>query len=312
MILLKHYCQLTRNIASLSDGQARVREAEAGTEEEDSLTTILVTVTPRSGPYRGGKFDFELDVSEGYPSCPPVVRAQTTMYHPNVDCSCDYGEGEVCLNILDELWSPEMTLDDVVQGLLFLLQEPNLEDPLSSMFDGTEEEEEFRRNVRRSLRGGVSICDVHFERNLMDGYDSECEEEDEVAPGNQENASNTAQSKEAQIEMETILIRNCTNINTEQQDKIHSTQDTSPPPSPPSLPACPVDTTHTGTDSAHSPIESSVDKVPPLSPLYSQQDIVLNSFHKMWTFSLSSIIRTIVLGAQRTPVARLDSPSGVR
>ena len=305
-LLLKHYCLLTRNIASLSDGQARVREAEAGTEEEDSLTTILVAITPRSGPYRGGKFDFELDVSDGYPACAPVVRTQTTMYHPNVDCSCEYGEGDVCLNTLDELWSPEMTLEDVVQGLLFLLQEPNLEDPLSSMFDGTEDEEEFLRNVRRSLRGGVTIQEVYFERNLVDGYDSECEEESEVAPGNQETVGNTSETNDTQTEGK-VLTQNRNNTNIEQDT--HTTRDTSPPPSP-LLPSA-VDTTHTDTPSVHHPMESSVDKVPP-SALFSQRGIAFNSFHKMWTLSLSSIIRTIVLGAQRTPVARLDSTSDVR
>ena len=65
-----------------------------------------------------------------------------------------------------------MSLEDVVQGLLFLLHQPNLEDPLNSMFGVAEDEEEFVNNVRRSLRG-EEVDGMEFERNLVDGYESD-------------------------------------------------------------------------------------------------------------------------------------------
>ena len=299
-LLLKHYRQLAKNIDSLSDGQARLRPAEEDTDNDDSLTAIFITLSPRSGPYRGGKFDFELDLSEGYPTSPPVVRAQTPMYHPNVDCCCDYSEGDVCLNLLDELWTSDMTLEDVVQGLLFLLHEPNLEDPLNSLFDGTEEEEEFHRNVRRSLRGGLEVNGVRFERNLMDGYDSECEEEcDVVAPVNQDVIEDT-QTSETHTQSSLACISELDEV-----PLIHTAPDTFIPTSPYS--------THTSaTDSlpTNISIESSVDKEPLHSPsLFSQHNFSFNAFDKMWTLSLRSITRTILLGAQRTLLAKQDSSS---
>ena len=301
-LLLKHYRLLAKNIDSLSDGQARLKPADEDTDQEDSLTTILVTLSPRTGPYRGGQFDFELDLSEGYPTSPPVVRSQTPMYHPNVDCCWDYSEGDVCLNLLDELWTSEMTLEDVVQGLLFLLHEPNLEDPLNSLFDGTEEEEEFHRNVRKSLRGGMEVNGVYFERNLMDGYDSECE--DVVAPVNQNKIEET-------LEMPSSLV--CL-LELDETPVTHTTNNTSIPPSPPPPPHPPSCLTHTlETDPllTSTSIESSVDKEPPASSssLFSQHNLSFNAFDKMWTLSLRSITRTIVLGAQRMLPARLDSSS---
>ena len=167
-VLLKHYRDLARSIGSFSNGQACLKELTDG--EDLDLETVCVTVSPNDGPYHGGKFDFEFDLSDGYPTSPPAVHCQTQIYHPNIDW-CD-DQGEVCLNLLDELWTQDMTLEDVVQGILFLLYNPNIEDPLSSMFTGTECEEEFLENVRMSLRG-EEVDGVEFERNLPDGYESD-------------------------------------------------------------------------------------------------------------------------------------------
>lgn len=173
-VLLKHYRDLARTISSFSNDQACLKEL--ADDEDLDLETVFVTVSPNDGPYRGGKFDFEFDLSDGYPTCPPVVHCQTHIYHPNIDF-CD-DQGDVCLNLLDELWTPDMTLEDVVQGVLFLLYNPNVEDPLSSMFTGNESEEQFLENVRASLRG-ESVDGEDFERNLADGYESDVADSDD-------------------------------------------------------------------------------------------------------------------------------------
>ena len=174
-LLLKQYRDLARSIESFSNGQAKLKDRD---EDDDcSLDVIGVTLTPKSGLYRGGTFDFELDVSTEYPACPPVVHCMTQIYHPNIDFSDE--SGEVCLNLLDELWTSNMTLEDVVQGLLFLLHHPNVEDPLNCMFTGSEDEEDFQKNVRRSLKG-EEVDGVVFERNLSASYeDSDNEDDDE-------------------------------------------------------------------------------------------------------------------------------------
>lgn len=323
-LLLKHYCQLSKNIDSLSDGQARLAEGTDG--QEDTLTTVTVSIAPRSGPYRGGRFDFELNIGHHYPSCPPGVRALTKMYHPNVEFSGDEedeDDGGVCLNLLDELWTSSMTLEDVVQGLLFLLHNPNLEDPLGSLFSGSDDEEEFLRNVRRSLRGG-RVAGMQFQRNLLDGYESDCEEdENEDAPGDRDNLESTpdvlveeGDQEEIAISTEFLPARNTENesnlissldVITEEDENLENDASTEAGKLhnlPPLLPSLPTHLTQLAGSN-----EPSADSERQL-PLFSQLNAPLWSFDKMWTLSLNSTIRTIVLGVQRMSqplVQRLDS-----
>lgn len=172
--ILKQYRDLARNIRSFSDGQAWL--SERGEEDEDTLEMVRVTISPNDGYYRGGKFEFELDLSDSYPSNAPSIRCLTRVYHPNIDLvEGDYSDGDVCLNLLDELFEPELTLEDYVQGLLFLFYNPNLDDPLNGAFDGGEDEEVFRRNIRRSMMG-KEIDGIVYEQLLSSN--SESDEED--------------------------------------------------------------------------------------------------------------------------------------
>ena len=311
--LLKQYCLLSRNIASLSNGQAVLRDS--ATEDEDALTAVHVSLSPRDGPYRGGKFDFVLDLSDGYPTSPPTVRSLTPMYHPNVEVagSEDEEDGSVCLNLMDELWTPSMTLEDVVQGLLFLLYNPNLEDPLSCLFCGSEDEDDFLCDVRRSLRGG-DVAGVHFERNLLDGYDSECdddqEEQEGEAPVINDNLvsiddvlggpeGDMVSTNTAEVVSDNLMVESANKtafspnldvlVEADENETLGEDSDGSSPSSPtPTLPA----------------------SVPATDKwkLFSQQNPPLSGFDMMWALALSSTMRTIVLGAQRAQtLARVDS-----
>lgn len=300
-VLLKHYRLLAKNIDSFSDGQARLKREEDDTDGDDSLTAIRVTLEPRSGPYRGGSFDFEIDTSDGYPTSPPVVRCQTHIYHPNID-SYDSCEGEVCLNLLDELWTSEMSLEDVVQGLLFLLHEPNLDDPLSSLFDGSEDEEEFKERVRQSLRG-EEVDGIPFEKNLADWFVSE-EEEEKVE-------QNTTETTEPPAASDTVTMETQEDDDTETPTKTPSTEEDGstdlPTLDPPTLPSRPLSPSEVPHNTAGS-IESSVDRDDMNIAASSQNRTFFNGFSKMWTIVLSDIVRTMVLG----PSAELPSLGQIR
>ena len=88
----------------------------------------------------------QIDIAIGV----PTVTCLTNIYHPNIDPTETWVN--VCMNIFDD-WPPCYGLQDCIQGLLFLLHNPNLSDPLSPYFDGSLDEEEFARNVRKSLLG---------------------------------------------------------------------------------------------------------------------------------------------------------------
>lgn len=161
---------LAKTIESFSNGQATLSENET---DSDSLNIINVTITPSDGFYKNGKFNFEIDISDGYPEInPPKIRCLNRVYHPNIDQIDDYSEGDICLNLLDELWTPELTLEDYVQGLLFMFYEPNVEDPLNPAFGGDEDEDKLRYNVRASMRG-FEVDGIQYENILPDGYESD-------------------------------------------------------------------------------------------------------------------------------------------
>ena len=171
-VLLKQYRDLVRNIKSFTDGQASLKEQT----DSDSLSEIFVTFNIKSGPYRGAVIDFSIDTND-FPSVAPTVTCLKEVYHPNIDFDDD-DPGVICLNLFEELWSEETTLEDVVQGLLFLFYHANIEDPLSLHFSGSETQEEFERNVRLSLRG-KPVNDCFIPRLLPDDYESDFDNEDE-------------------------------------------------------------------------------------------------------------------------------------
>ena len=78
----------------------------------------------------------------------------TDIYHPNIDTSDMFSTSDpnVCLNLLDSRkWSRKFGLEAAVLGLVFLLHNPNLSDPLFS--DIERDKETFEKNVKKYMRG---------------------------------------------------------------------------------------------------------------------------------------------------------------
>ena len=170
-VLLKQYWRLVNNIDNFTAGQVQISNQHFISCCQDSLDYISLSFSPKGGPYRGGKFDFTINLKH-YPFIPPDVVCHTLMYHPNIGV-----DGIVCLNILFELWTPSVTLEDIVQGVLFLFYNPNLKDPINGMFYGTESYNCYKCNVRKSLKGGC-VANTWFERNLPEDFEESEDEED--------------------------------------------------------------------------------------------------------------------------------------
>ena len=146
-----HFKNLVQHIGKISDGQAIVSYDDANFRNFD------VTITPKDGPYEHGKFPFHFKLHKSYPTSPPQIVCGKKVYHPNID-----DEGEICLSTLSE-WSVQYNdLLDCVQGLLFILQNPNLDDPFSPYFAPGENVDEFYKNVKTSMQGG-EVYGTHFD-----------------------------------------------------------------------------------------------------------------------------------------------------
>lgn len=82
---------------------------------------------PPTGAYAGGIFELSLVVPTGYPTKPPVVKFKTKIFHPNVS----WKDGEICLDVLKEQWTPAWTLSSAITAILALLGDPEPDSPLN-------------------------------------------------------------------------------------------------------------------------------------------------------------------------------------
>ncbi|XP_072285345.1 ubiquitin-conjugating enzyme E2 A isoform X2 [Pyxicephalus adspersus] len=76
---------------------------------------------------RPGTFKLTIEFTEEYPNKPPTVRFVSKMFHPNV-----YADGSICLDILQNRWSPTYDVSSILTSIQSLLDEPNPNSPANS------------------------------------------------------------------------------------------------------------------------------------------------------------------------------------
>eukprot|EP01065_Artemidia_motanka_P004999 TRINITY_DN12372_c0_g1_i1.p1 TRINITY_DN12372_c0_g1~~TRINITY_DN12372_c0_g1_i1.p1 ORF type:complete len:207 (+),score=27.60 TRINITY_DN12372_c0_g1_i1:54-623(+) len=83
---------------------------------------------PPDSPFAAGTFVVDLCFPENYPFAPPEASFQTRIFHPNIYSRT----GRVCLDILDNNWSPTYSASKVLLSVQALLASPNAQDPANS------------------------------------------------------------------------------------------------------------------------------------------------------------------------------------
>jgi len=83
-----------------------------------------VIIGPSETPFEDGTFRLVLQFDEQYPNKPPVVKFILEMFHPNV-----YASGELCLDILQNRWSPTYDVSSILTSIQSLLNDPNISSP---------------------------------------------------------------------------------------------------------------------------------------------------------------------------------------
>ena len=80
---------------------------------------------PPDTPYEGGVFWLSIRIPKDFPFKPPRFRLLTRIYHPNIDHL-----GNICMDVLEDQWSPACTVEQILLSILSILDSPGLEDPL--------------------------------------------------------------------------------------------------------------------------------------------------------------------------------------
>lgn len=96
---------------------------------EGKQTQMEVLINgPEDSPYSGAKYIVNILLPDNYPFKSPSIGFTTKMFHPNVDET----SGSICLDVLNQIWSPIYDLLNIVDILLpQLLSYPNASDPLN-------------------------------------------------------------------------------------------------------------------------------------------------------------------------------------
>ena len=96
----------------------------AAPNEENVMDWCAVIFGPDQTPWEGGTFKLKLLFTEDYPNKPPKVEFVTKIFHPNV-----YANGAICLDILQNQWSPIYDIAAILTSIQSLLTDPNPNSP---------------------------------------------------------------------------------------------------------------------------------------------------------------------------------------
>ncbi|KAL3095340.1 hypothetical protein niasHS_007439 [Heterodera schachtii] len=96
--------------------------------EESIMRWEAVIFGPQDTPFEDGTFKLTLEFTEEYPNKPPTVKFVSKMFHPNV-----YADGSICLDILQNQWSPTYDVAAILTSIQSLLDEPNPNSPANSL-----------------------------------------------------------------------------------------------------------------------------------------------------------------------------------
>ena len=93
--------------------------------DEDFTKWKAYLAGPVDTPYHGGLFELEIEFPENYPYLPPIIIFKTKIYHCNINHS-----GHICLDVLNENWSPALNISKILMSISVLLSQQNPADPL--------------------------------------------------------------------------------------------------------------------------------------------------------------------------------------
>lgn len=138
-------------------------------KDEGRVGFIVEFPGPKDTPYEDGVWQVRVELPSDYPFRSPSIGFQNRIYHPNVD----ENSGSVCLDVINQAWSPMFNLVNVFdQFLPQLLSYPNPSDPLNGeaasllMRDPKAYEDKVRDKVAKYAKPVSSPSQEHSSKSL--------------------------------------------------------------------------------------------------------------------------------------------------
>ena len=98
--------------------------ALATPHDDDIMIWDCVIFGPENSVWENGVFKLEMKFTEEYPNKPPQVLMKTKVFHPNF-----YVNGNICIDILKDQWSPIYDIKSILTSIQSLLTDPNPSSP---------------------------------------------------------------------------------------------------------------------------------------------------------------------------------------
>ncbi|WLF81520.1 Ubiquitin-conjugating enzyme E2 2 [Lodderomyces elongisporus] len=128
-----------------------------------------VIIGPSETPFEDGTFRLLLQFDEQYPNKPPSVKFISEIFHPNV-----YASGELCLDILQNRWSPTYDVSSILTSIQSLLNDPNIQSPAN-----VEAANLYRDHRSQYVKRVRETVETSWNDESSDEEDSEEEDEEE-------------------------------------------------------------------------------------------------------------------------------------
>ncbi|KAK3268566.1 Ubiquitin-conjugating enzyme E2 5 [Cymbomonas tetramitiformis] len=139
----------------------------------DSMNDFYVEFWgPKDSPYEGGVWKVHVELPDAYPYKSPSVGFVNRVFHPNVDEMA----GSVCLDVINQTWSPMFDLINVFEVFLpQLFLYPNPTDPLNGEAAAMlmREPESYNKKVKEYVQKYAKPDDICAEKDKANESDDD-------------------------------------------------------------------------------------------------------------------------------------------